>query len=715
MLAYLPDQPEALDSDRFLDAHQASQNPCVIISASNVSEISVDIPWNSFQLLYDMETIALPAYDTQIAYASLWVISPLRVIANTSTPSCNLEVWAQFTNPEVCGVRVPSGSSEVYTGMGKFGKVFSQMGDTWIERERRSGKHTLSGIAEAASQMAYTMSVIPVVGPYATGVATVLKFVTTGLKWLGLSKPSDVSAAQKMLPETCDNTALGCGLDVTQKLAMDPENYVGNTFKSFGQERDYDLIHNLQMIPMWWKSFSFTHDSEEDSLIFETNVWPFHEVLTSDPPYFLHRLTHAGHIGMQHVYWRGGMKYSFRIAANRHTTARLRFVHYSGDTLPATIATGGRILSKIVDVCGTTVVSFTVPYLDPKLYKYCPNTWYDQDVYDEIYMNGKIGVYVVNRMCVPNSTIDTTVDVSVWVAGAEDLMFYMPRNNVTVFEEGTKKVMPVARNKVYSQMEGNPNPKNRSKNASVKKENNLEAAAQDLPTHNPREYFMNSFEGIVPTDAILLQHVSHGEELRRMSQFLSRYRVLYHSLGATFAAAPYRQSISFYYELGQISSIYQRSDVWADMLSMYHRFRGSIRYIIVPISGLDDVRIFASNSSEGAGIDQQPADLVQMFNYGSVFTDFITRQPLKCEVPYYSRMPWTTFAYGADHEFENTLYIEFHPKNRLSTAAFEFMILASVGEDWMCGYAVAPPQYRQLDELKEKKASLAQIKRKTLN
>jgi len=81
-----------------------------------------------------------------------------------------------------------------------------------------------------------------------------------------------------------------------------------------------------------------------------------------------------------------------------------------------------------------------------------------------------------------------------------------------------------------------------------------------------------------------------------------------------------------------------------------------------------------------------------MFNTGCVVSDFITRQMITVEIPYFSKTLFETFD-QATANGTSQVQIRFFARDRASTKTFRVVVLGSVGEDWMCGYLLPTPLY----------------------
>jgi hypothetical protein len=115
-------------------------------------------------------------------------------------------------------------------------------------------------------------------------------------------------------------------------------------------------MSELAQIPMLYAMYDFNADRTTYNLYAFPLATEWNNSGTLVQPDYL-----AYAAGM-HRYWRGGIKYMIYFVTNSFTTARFR-VSYIVDPLQDNLAGGGDFPSTVIEVKGSTIMKFTVPFL----------------------------------------------------------------------------------------------------------------------------------------------------------------------------------------------------------------------------------------------------------------------------------------------------------------------------------------------------------------
>ena len=328
------------------------------------------------------------------------------------------------------------------TVLPKGGNASVWNGHSGVSKEQSSGssKGFISDSIRKVRDISAILTPVPYVGSVASAISPIATALEPMTRMLKLGKPTDEKVAESFKEESVQEMATAKGVATIRKLALDPENRVVSgpqIFNSDRSEMDYSVIKNtpglVDIIPL-------TSALSPLAVIKSWAVapsWSYWEPGDVVPPGSLradYRITPTAMLAMTHRYWRGGMKVHVQATASSFVTARLRFI-WSPDAahLPPDVSDGGGdVISKIWDINGDSSISFTIPYLNNKLY--LPNVpyhtllqagYFHEATNDEC-CNGVLTLAVVNPVSSGDTLTNATIYLNVWVSAAEDMVFHSP-------------------------------------------------------------------------------------------------------------------------------------------------------------------------------------------------------------------------------------------------------------------------------------------------
>jgi len=647
--------------ERFASVYHASGNPCSIISAGGQGICKIVVPCIMPWFYWNRSTES--SLQSLFALMKVYVLSPLQVATGSSVPSITVSVFANFLKPQVAGYRSTALTFK------------TQMGED-AERTTKS-RGVISSLVDSASKFAYGASVIPHPVAQIGGVVvgTILKGASMLLRHFGYTKNTSIADPQIMIQKVSDNMALSSGLDTSFKLAMEAKNAVGNKWEAFAQIADFDLIDELKQLPCIIDISSFDGTTAVDARIWYRYLDPTDcgSVATN-----VFCPTHLCNIAMQFTYFHGGLKFMFKFVCSKFTSTRVRLVHFMDVAVPpATFSEGGNVISKIIDITGETTVCITVPYISE--FPYLAVRHDLKSAPTQGFAFGTFAMYLVNKVIIPDIASDSTVNFNVWLAGAEDMEFARPSTQylnialtVPADKSGAKR---------RKELE--------AKDFEDKPKYSFKSQMEGLYDH-PRDIFRQPFEPIGSSKYFKYDRVCMGEKVGRMSALLQRFVIYKRYTSAAMIAGT---DVAYF---NPMSVFKAASTSWPDTSQMYLRtmstygfYRGGFRFKIIPRFRCDNKRFVVSLIDDSEISSGPTLTVINDFDQGVAISDYVTRQILEVEVPYYSNQLYSSW-YSTGTTSTHGIKVTCLADDPSSTEIIVYDVVVALGEDAMFGFPLAP-------------------------
>jgi hypothetical protein len=162
-------------------------------------------------------------------------------------------------------------------------------------------------------------------------------------------------------------------------------------------------------------------------------------------------LTPSGFASLPFEYWHGTMEIRLQVVASKYHRGRLKIV-YDPKTISAPSGTADNVAyNAIIDLAETRDITFKVPWgkarhwlrvLNPSVYPYgfLPFSTSREFIPDIPELcNGQVGVFVINELTAPNSTVNNDVSVNIYTRMCDDFCVSNPsstRFQDLVFQPG---------------------------------------------------------------------------------------------------------------------------------------------------------------------------------------------------------------------------------------------------------------------------------------
>lgn len=355
---------------------------------------------------------------------SMISLAPLeRAIGATDTQSITITVMAWMSDVTLAGPTTQG--------------VLSQSGNM----EDEYGKGIISRPAKAIARWAGKLTTVPEIGPYATATSLAAKGVGSLAELWGFSRPINVRPIDRYKHQVCGMLAPSSIDEAVEKLSYDPKQELtidhGVTGAKLDDEMSISAITSKSSIIGY---FNWSATAPENTLLGTINVTPCQCVQRNDgtSEYGIEWVqTPLAHATFPFTYWRGGLKYRFRIMASDLHRGRLLFVYdpkgFSSNTMPDT----NTAFSRIIDLEETKDFTLPIHWFQTKSWAKVPTAPTDGSIaagtastdnqVDE--SNGQLKIFILNELTSPDEDLTNSVRITLFISGADDYEVAVPQDN----------------------------------------------------------------------------------------------------------------------------------------------------------------------------------------------------------------------------------------------------------------------------------------------
>lgn len=555
-----------------VDSMSASQRPHVFLDPSNDKGAEMVFPFflpTPFTSLFSDGSNIL---GTNLGVLQFVDLSPLQH-ANDSNENLDITVIAWMTDVS-------------YGGMTGYNNdlVTPQSDEYGI----------ISGPADVVKKISSSMVKAPYIGKYAMATQHLASAVSSVARMFGFSRPIQIETSQATVKgkssyanyNVSDN-AVKLSMDVKQELTIDPSI----SGYSNGDELSIQSIASRET---WIGKAQWTRVMRPDDRIVELLVGPQHTGVYAAGGDNEYHLSAIAFPSMFFDQWRGTIRYRFVVACSGFHKGRLMVV-YDPSGSPANSESFPNINTQkvaIIDLASTR--DFCVDVGWGQQAAFCNLRKWDEPVEqiygsqtcpwiarENDYFNGVLGLYVVNELTTPNTTINNDISIHMFVSAGEDFQLASPRTDI-----------------------GNPTFFNKS---TVTPQADLQSESIDSACAN-----VVLRTGASPTASGDLNKIYFGENIVSLRQLLKRYmfhenffstqsggNTTYSTARCIRQALPYEPgytSSKAAFSTGVLNTEVDGADTYAVatsamthirlISSAYAGWRGAIRYTLQPITAI---------------------------------------------------------------------------------------------------------------------------------
>lgn len=411
--SYLPRNGEDLLSfgGSFLDEDvvQASQLPHVFLDPTTSQGGEILAPFFSPENNID---ITRDGWDRmgQIFMKSINLLKH----ANAATDNVTISVFAWAEDV-------------VYSGLTSREPIamVAQMGEV----DEANAKGYVSGPATALADVAGVLKNIPQIAPYATATEAAMRQTAGFAKQHGFSRPAVTRAPDPIKAQACSSLANTTVPDSVSKLSLDDKQELSIDPRIAGLDGDDPLnIRALAQKESYLTTFTWGTTATTESMLWNAAVSPVQWAKSANAFHF----PACAFASLPFRYWTGSMKFRFQVVASAYHKGRLKVVFD-----PSNIVSNEYNINytQIVDIADE--MDFTIEIgnaqNDTLVEHHTPGVDATTSVHDIVPLpngkgNGVVGVYVVNELTSPNSTVNNDVEINVFISAGEDFAVYVPDN-----------------------------------------------------------------------------------------------------------------------------------------------------------------------------------------------------------------------------------------------------------------------------------------------
>lgn len=644
MMSYLPyDIYDSLSTSTSLiqnDLIQASQRPRIFLDPTLSTGGEMKLPFFNYSNSLRIDTSQWAEMGT-LYFNSLNELKH----ANGASDKVTISVFAWATDVEM-NVLTSVDPSTLSPQSGK-------------EIDEANTKGVISGPATKVAKVAGMMRNVPYIGPFASATEIGATATAKIAKIFGYCRPPVTKNPEPLKPTITSSLALTNVPDGTQKLTIDDKQELSIDPRISGLNGVDPLnIVEIAKRESYLTTFSWNIGTAPETLLFNSRITPVIWAQTQLGDQTNYHFPACAMAAMPFRWWTGTMKFRFQIVASSFHKGRLKFV-YDPNYLASNEYNTNYL--KVVDIAeeqdftleigngqNLTLLEHARPGLDSSTEVFSTTTYTSKGP-----GNGVIGVYVVNELTTPNSTINNDIEINVFVSMGDDFEVAVPDTHFQNFVFASQSGFEVQSGIV-------PDGQNTSEPSAPQQEE----AEQLGPTEQ---------------DGSKINHVYIGEAVQSFRTMLKRYS-LHSSVAQASNAARllhgrrphlpyYRGNVPNAVNLTMDNLPYNFCNTlllhW--VVSSFSGWRGSIRYKLMPRNAFDvamhvertayrfqndsylqDSLALGITSSREASREamvtgaDNPEDDSPLSGYnGKAYSNSRVNPALEFEIPYYSNYRFT--------------------------------------------------------------------------
>lgn len=306
------------------------------------------------------------------------------------------------------------------------------------EIDEANSKGMISGPASVVAKISNAMAVIPPIQPYALATEKVAKTVGKLAKSLGYCRPPVTANPDPYRPTPISHlaatntpdTALKLSVDDKQELTIDPR------IAGLGAE-DPLSIREIAKRESYLTTFPWTLGTTPETLLWNSRISPVTWAESGLSPKAFH-FPACAMAALPFKYWTGTMNFRFQIVCSSFHKGRIKVVYDPGHLESNEYNTN---YLEVIDISDKQDFTISIGNGQPEtLLRHADpgqdsvTTIYSNTTYTTNGLgNGTLGVYVVNELTTPNSTVNNDIEVNVFVSMGDDFEVFVPDDYFQAF------------------------------------------------------------------------------------------------------------------------------------------------------------------------------------------------------------------------------------------------------------------------------------------
>lgn len=385
----------------FVQAHnstlvQRTTVPHVELDLATNTTAELLIPFASAALFYPLNTIWANSDVSPLGFLNIYPYDALK--APSGSTVCGYTVYVSFENVSLYGAASPQAG---------------------ISSKEVSNKNNgpISSTASAVSRGFNEFSNIPLIGEYAKGVSWISDRIAKTASIFGFSKPTAGDCVPKMMMVNAPSHATVDGESDARSLSFMNAPGVVPIKGLAGTDYDEMDFSYIKSKYAWFRTFAWTTSSTVNSTLSSIDVYPNVGVYsTTASGIGITNYAPVAFIANQFTWWRGSLKFRFKIVKTEYHSGRLQFAFYPRDE-GTYVGNPAYVNREIVDVREHSEVELVVPYISRF-------PWSLIDAF-----TGSLVITVIDQLVAPSS-VSPTINILCEISGGSDFEVAVPANFV---------------------------------------------------------------------------------------------------------------------------------------------------------------------------------------------------------------------------------------------------------------------------------------------
>jgi len=353
----------------------------------------------------------------------------------TDVVTISIFAWAEDVSLSVLTSREPS-------------TITPQSGEE-VDEANKNG--IISGPATMVAKVSNALTAVPKIAPFAMATSTVANTVASVAKNFGYCRPPVTKNPDPYRPSATSSLAVTTVPDTAQKVTVDDKQELSIDPRIAGLgDADPMCIKDIAKRESYLTSFTWAIGTAPETLLWNARIDPVTWAENAGPPQSFH-FPACAMAALPFKYWTGSMKFRFQIVCSAFHKGRLKFV-YDPQFLASNEYNTNYI--EVIDIADTqdftmeigngqirTLLDHHLPGVDSVTQMYSTTAYSSREE-----GNGVIGVYIVNELTTPNSTVNNDIEVNVFVSMGDDFEVFVPDDHFQHFvfkpQSGMEPLVP---------------------------------------------------------------------------------------------------------------------------------------------------------------------------------------------------------------------------------------------------------------------------------
>jgi hypothetical protein len=304
------------------------------------------------------------------------------------------------------------------------------------EIDEANSKGVVSGPATSVAKYAAYLKGVPYIGPFALATEVGASTVSAMAKIFGYCRPPITKAPEPYRPTQVSSLALTNVPDNAQKLTVDEKQELSIDPRIAGVgPHDALNIREIAKRESYLTKFTWAIGTAPDTILWNARLDP--TTHATDVATGSFHFPASAMAALPFRYWKGSMKFRFQIVSSSFHKGRLKIVYdpnFIADNNYLTFSEFNTNYLRIVDI--SEEQDFTIEIGNGQEKTFLDHKKPGEDSTTEYYSttrytskeqgNGVIGVFVVNELTTPNSTVNNDIQINVFVSMGDDFEVAVP-------------------------------------------------------------------------------------------------------------------------------------------------------------------------------------------------------------------------------------------------------------------------------------------------